>query len=31
MDIKYRPQIKDLMPYNPGKPIEDVKKEYGLT
>ncbi|MBN4051096.1 MAG: histidinol-phosphate transaminase [Alkaliphilus sp.] len=31
MNIQYRPQIKDLVPYKPGKPIEDVKKEYGLT
>ncbi|ABR50588.1 histidinol-phosphate aminotransferase [Alkaliphilus metalliredigens QYMF] len=31
MSITFRPQIKDLAAYKPGKPIEDVKKEYGLT
>ncbi|WP_026478140.1 histidinol-phosphate transaminase [Alkaliphilus transvaalensis] len=31
MNIKFRPEIKDLVPYKPGKPIEDVKREYGLT
>ncbi len=31
MSIKFRPEIKDLVPYKPGKPIEDVKREYGLT
>ncbi|SCZ05733.1 histidinol-phosphate transaminase [Alkaliphilus peptidifermentans] len=31
MTLKFRPEIKDLVPYKPGKPIEDVKKEYGLT
>ncbi len=30
MSIQFRPQIKDLVPYKPGKPIEDVKKEFGL-
>ncbi len=30
MTIKCRNEIKDLSPYMPGKPIEDVKKEYGL-
>lgn len=31
MSIQFRPEIKDLVPYKPGKPIEDVKREYGLT
>lgn len=30
MTIEFRPQIKDLQAYKPGKPIEDVKREYGL-
>ena len=30
MTIKCRKEIEDLSPYMPGKPIEDVKKEYGL-
>ena len=30
MTIKCRNEIKDLSPYVPGKPIEDVKKEYAL-
>ncbi|MBM7615348.1 histidinol-phosphate transaminase [Alkaliphilus hydrothermalis] len=30
MAIKFRPEIKDLVPYKPGKPIADVKREYGL-
>lgn len=30
MAIKCRNEIKDLSPYMPGRPIEDVKKEYGL-
>lgn len=29
--INYRKEIEPLMPYVPGRPIEDVKKEYGLT
>jgi len=28
---KPRPAIARLVPYSPGKPIEDVKREYGLT
>ncbi|MBS4535030.1 histidinol-phosphate transaminase [Clostridium sp. D2Q-14] len=28
--IKFRDEIKDLQAYKPGKPIEDVKREYGL-
>ncbi|SDL27512.1 histidinol-phosphate transaminase [Natronincola ferrireducens] len=31
MTITFREQIKDLTPYQPGKPIEDVKREYGLN
>ena len=31
MSIHFRPQIKDLEAYKPGKPIEDVKREFGLT
>lgn len=31
MTILFRNALKDLTPYKPGKPIEDVKKEYGLT
>lgn len=31
MSIEFRPELKDLTPYQPGKPIEDVKKELGLT
>lgn len=31
MPITFRPEIKDLVPYKPGKPIEDVKREYGLS
>lgn len=30
MTIKCREEIKDLSPYVPGKPVEDVKKEYNL-
>lgn len=30
MSISFREEIKDLKPYKPGKPIDDVKKEYGL-
>lgn len=30
MPIKFREELKDLTAYKPGKPIEDVKKEYGL-
>lgn len=26
----FRNEIKDLAPYKPGRPIEDVKREYGL-
>lgn len=28
--IKFREEIKDLVPYKPGRPIADVKKEYNL-
>ena len=30
MSINYRKEIEDLKPYKPGKPIEDVKREYNL-
>ncbi|MBU5438693.1 histidinol-phosphate transaminase [Tissierella sp. MSJ-40] len=30
MLINHREEIKSLQPYKPGKPIEDVKREYGL-
>ena len=30
MSINYRKEIEGLTPYKPGKPIEDVKREYGL-
>ena len=30
MSINYRKEIEDLKPYKPGKPIEDVKREYKL-
>lgn len=30
MTIKCREEIKDLLPYVPGKPVDDVKKEYGI-
>lgn len=26
-----RPSVKDLIPYVPGKPIEEVEREYGIT
>lgn len=31
MSIIFREEIKNLQPYKPGKPIEDVKREYGLN
>lgn len=31
MNILYRNEINNMMPYVPGKPIEDVKRELGLT
>ncbi|MDR5660077.1 histidinol-phosphate transaminase [Serpentinicella sp. ANB-PHB4] len=31
MTVKFRSQIQALTPYKPGKPIEDVKKEYGIS
>lgn len=31
MKIKFREELSDLQAYKPGKPIEDVMKEYGLT
>lgn len=30
MTINFRKEIKDLQPYKPGKPVEDVQREYGL-
>jgi len=30
LTISFREELKDLVPYKPGKPIEDVKREYGL-
>lgn len=30
MKIKQREEIKDILAYEPGKPIEDVKREYGI-
>lgn len=30
MSITFRKELDDLKPYVPGKPMEDVKKEYGL-
>lgn len=31
LSISFREEIKDLQAYKPGKPIEDVKREYGLN
>ena len=31
MSISFREELKDLSPYKPGKPLDDVKREYGLT
>ncbi|KGG80123.1 histidinol-phosphate aminotransferase [Caloranaerobacter azorensis H53214] len=30
MTLTFREELKDLHAYKPGKPIEDVKKEYGI-
>ncbi len=30
MSMSYRKEIRDLKPYKPGKPIEDVKREFNL-
>lgn len=30
MSIQFREELVNLTPYKPGRPIEDVKKEYGL-
>lgn len=30
MTLTFRNELKDLQAYKPGKPIEDVKREYGL-
>lgn len=31
MTVKFRQELNELTAYKPGKPIEDVKREYGLT
>ncbi len=31
MSIKFRDEITNIIPYKPGRPIDDVKKEYGLA
>ncbi|KNF07979.1 histidinol phosphate aminotransferase apoenzyme [Gottschalkia purinilytica] len=31
MSITFREELKDLTPYQPGKPIDDVKREYGIS
>jgi histidinol-phosphate aminotransferase len=31
MNFKFRNELKDLVPYVPGKPIEEVMKEYNLS
>ncbi|WP_202708242.1 histidinol-phosphate transaminase [Sporosalibacterium faouarense] len=31
MAIQFREELKELSAYKPGKPIEDVKREYGLN
>ena len=28
---RVKPHIRDLQPYQPGKPIEEVERELGLT
>ncbi|EOD01143.1 histidinol-phosphate transaminase [Caldisalinibacter kiritimatiensis] len=30
MSISFRKELKDIAAYKPGKPIEDVKREYGI-
>jgi histidinol-phosphate aminotransferase len=30
LSISFREELKDLVAYKPGKPIEDVKREYGI-
>lgn len=30
MTVRYRPELKSIAPYQPGKPIEDVQRELGL-
>jgi len=30
MKVPVRKELEDMIPYKPGKPIEDVKREYGL-
>lgn len=31
MTVKFRQELNELTAYKPGKPIDDVKREYGLT
>lgn len=31
VNLKIRPNIADLVPYPPGKPIEELEREYGIT
>lgn len=31
MNLKIRPNIADLIPYPPGKPIEELEREYGVS
>ncbi len=31
IDLKAKQVFQDMSPYTPGKQIEEVKKEYGLT
>lgn len=31
MSFPFRAELKDLAPYPPGKPIEELQREYGLT
>ncbi|MEG0371174.1 MAG: histidinol-phosphate transaminase, partial [Clostridium sp.] len=30
MEIKCREEIRDILAYEPGKPVEDVRREYGI-
>ena len=31
MNIKIRPCVETLLPYNPGKPVEELERELGIT
>lgn len=31
MNLEFRKELRDLVPYKPGKPISDVKREFGLS